>query len=198
MKKLEYFLTRLLPWCPGAPEPLVYQALIDSAIQFCEETNIVKYITDPITRIEGVADYDIELPQSTDLARILRVYYAKGPWEQPSNRPSNWLVTDIGQITIFPTPGSLQQGADPMFIEVATKPSRTATVVADQLYMQWIEAIVGGAIFRICAQPDQSWSNAQNAAIGAAAFKKGRGDAMIEATKARVRRDTVVRPRPWA
>jgi len=196
MKKLETFLPRLLPWCAGAPEPLVYQALIDSAIRFCEETNIVKYITDPIQRIEGVADYDIDLPLQTDLARILRVWFAPTPFDMAVGQPLNWIVTDIGQITIFPTPAS---GLDtPMFVEVSTKPSRNATQVADQLYNEWIEPIVGGAIFRICSTPDQPYTNPSNASIGAAAYKMGKGSAMTESTKGRVKRDTSVRMRPWA
>ncbi len=195
MKKLEYFLPRLLPWCPGAPEPLVYQALLDSSIQFCEETNVVRYITDPIQRIDGVRDYDIELPQSTDLARIIRVWYGNDPWDSPLGTPSNWLVTDIGQVTIFPTPqGNLDT---PMFIEVSTKPSRSATVVADQLYNDWVEGVVGGAIFRICSQPDQPYSNAPNASVGAAAYKAGKFKATVESTKGRVKRDTVVKMRPF-
>ncbi|HEY6509737.1 MAG TPA: hypothetical protein VIY56_17060 [Vicinamibacterales bacterium] len=196
MKKLEVFLPRLLPWCAGAPEPLVQQALIDSAISFCEETNIVRYITDPITRIAGVADYDLELPQSTELARVIRVWWGKGPYETPSGLPLNWQITDVGQITIFPTPENSID--DPMFIEVSTTPTRSATVVADQLYSKWVEAVVGGAMYRICSQPDQPYTNLQNAALGAQAFRKGRGDAMIEATKGYVRRDTRVQMRPFA
>jgi len=83
MKKLEFFLPRILPWCLGAPEPLVYQALVDSASQFCEESTCVRYITDPITIIKDVADYDIDLPVGMDLARVMRVWYGPDPWAAP-------------------------------------------------------------------------------------------------------------------
>ena len=198
MKKLEFFLPRVLPWCLGAPEPLVYQALIDSAIQFCDESTVVHYITDPITITPNVADYDIDLPVGMDLARIMRVWNAAGPWEPMSGNPVNWRVTDIGQITIFPTPSAPLAPGQYMFIDVATKPSRNASSLADQLYSDWIEGVVGGAIQRLCSTPDQPYSNPANAAMGAAMFKVWRGKAQYECTKGRVKRDMVVRPRPFA
>lgn len=199
MKKLENFLPRILPWCLGAPEPLVHQALLDSAIRFCEETNIVKYITDPITLVPGVADYDIELPTQTDLARIIRVWYGDDPWATPVGAPMNWVVTDFaGQLRIYPTPEQALPEGQYMFIEVSTKPTRTATALADSLYTNWIEGVVGGAIFRLCSTPDQPYTNLGNAQIGAAAYKVGKNAAQYESTKWRVKRDTVVRARPFA
>lgn len=196
MKKLEFFLPRLLVWCPSAPEPLVYQELLDSAITFCEESHVVRYITDPITVIPGVADYDIDLPQFTDLTRIVRVWYGDSQFTPARATPMNWLVTDIGQLTVYPTPSESTIG--PMFMEVATKPTRTALSVADQLYTDWIEGVVGGAVARICSMPDQPWSNDANAAKGAAAYRAWKNKAMFEATKGRVQRDTTVQMRPFA
>lgn len=199
MKKLEYFMPRLLPWCASVPEPLAYQALIDSAIRFCEESNVVRYISDPITVVAGVGDYDLDLPQYTDLSRVLAVWYGTGPFDpRTMNGPTNWLVTDIGQLTVFPTPAQALDPGHWMFIEVATKPSRTATVVADQLYTDWVDGVVGGAISRLCSTPDQPWSNDANAAKGEALYLRTKGAARIESSKGRVRRDTVVRPRPFA
>jgi len=187
-----------LPWCLGAPEPLIYQALIDSASQFCEETCVVHYITDPITVIANVADYDIDLPQGTDLSRILRVWYGTDPWAAPASMPHNWIVTDHGQLTVFPTPTTARPPGEWLFIDVATKPSRAATSLADQLYNDWIEGVVGGAIARICATPDQPYTNPTNALLGATNFRVWRGKAQYESTKGRVRRDTAVKMRPFA
>jgi hypothetical protein len=198
MKKLELFLPRILPWCLGAPEPLIHQALLDSASQFCEETAAIHYITDPITIVAGVADYDIGLPQSNDLSRILRVWFGEDPWATPAGIPLNWVVTDLSQITIFPTPAAELAPGQFMFADVAVKPSRNATVLDDRLYNDWLEGIVGGAIARLCATPDQPYTNPANAALGAATFKLWRGKAQYESTKGRVRRDTTVKMRPFA
>lgn len=198
MKKLELFLPRVLPWCLGAPEPLVYQALIDSASQFCEDSLCVHYITDPITVVANVADYDLELPQSCDLARVMRVWYGTGPFDYAASHPTNWVVSDIGQITIYPTPAAALAPGQFMFMDVATKPARNATVMADQLYNDWIEGVVGGAIMRLCATPDQPYTNPNSAAMGLRAFNLWRGKAQYEQTKGRVKRDTAVRMRPFA
>ncbi len=196
MKKLEYFLPRTLPWCLSVPEPLVYQALIDCAIQFCEETHIVRFISDPIMVVANVQDYDIDLPQFTDLARILRVWYGPDPYGIPSGFPTNWFVTDTTTLTIIPVPTT--QRNDWMFMEIATKPTRTATTVDDLLYTDYIEGIAGGAVARICQMPDQPWSNDDNAAKGQALYQRWKGKAQIEGTKGRVRRDTTVKMRPFA
>jgi hypothetical protein len=70
--------------------------------------------------------------------------------------------------------------------------------VADQLYTDWVEGVAGGAISRLCAMPDQPWSNDVNAGKGEALYALWRGKAQIEGTKGRVRRDTTVRMRPFA
>jgi hypothetical protein len=196
MKKLEYFLPRILPWCASAPEPLVYQALVDAAIRFCEESHVVKYITDPITPTDGVPDYDLDLPAQQDLARVLRVWYGTNPYEAAVRVPLNWLVTDIGQITVYPAPSGMPGLF--MYIEVATKPSRNATQFPDQLYTDWIEGVCGGAISRLCAMPDQPWSNDMNAAKGEALYLRWKSKAQFESSKGRVRRDTVTVMRPFA
>jgi hypothetical protein len=199
MKKLEFFLPRVLPWCLGAPEPLVYQALIDSAIQFCDESSVTTYITDPITVIANVPEYEIDLPVGMDLARIMRVWYGEGPWDAPTGGgPINWRMIDLDQLTIYPTPTQALPPGQFMFIEVATKPSRNASSLDDRLYSNWMEGIVGGAIQRLCSTPDQPYTNPTNAAIGARMFTVWRGKAQYESTKGRVRRDTAVRMRPFA
>ncbi len=198
MKKLEFFLPRILPWCLGAPEPLVYQALIDSASQFCEESTCVHYISDPITIIPNVNEYDIDLPVGMDLARVMKVFYATGPMDRPNGQPMNWRMDGLDTLRIDPTPTQSLQAGVYMFIEVATKPSRNASSLDDRLYNDWIEGVVGGAIFRLCSTPDQPYTNPANAAMGLRAFNQWRGKAQYECTKHRVKRDTVVRPRPFA
>ena len=173
MKKLEYFLPRTLPWCLSVPEPLVYQALIDCAIQFCEETHIVRFISDPITVVANVQDYDIDLPQFTDLARILRVWYGPDPYGIPSGFPTNWFVTDTTTLTIIPVPTT--QRNNWMFMEIATKPTRTATTVDDLLYTDYIEGIAGSAVAPIFPMPDQPWSNDDDAAEGRRGTSAGKG-----------------------
>lgn len=198
MKKLENFLPRILPWCLGAPEPLVFQALIDSASQFCEESTCVHYISDPITIIPGVAEYDIDLPEQSDLARVMKVFYADDAFDLIEAQPMNWRLSSLTTLRIYPTPQQALPEGKFMFIEVATKPARDAKLLDDRLYTDWIEGVVGGAIFRLCSIPDQPYTNPGNAAIGLRAFNMWRGKAQYECTKHRVKRNTQVVMRPWA
>ena len=197
-RKLENFLPRILPWCLGAPEPLVYQALIDSASQFCEESTVIHYITDPVTVIPKVSEYEIDLPPQCDLARVMKVFFSTGPYDIYTSQPVNWQLTDLTTLKIYPVPQQELPEGQFMFFDVATKPSHNATVLDDKLYTDWIEGVAGGAIFRLCSTPDQPYTNPNNAAIGLAAFKTWRGKAQYDCVKHRVKRDTGVRMRPFA
>lgn len=198
MQKLEAFLPRLLVWTPGVPEPLAYQALIDSCIAFCEDTHVVRYISYPTPEIAGQGEYDLDIPRFCDISRLMRVWYGTLQWA--SQVPMKYGLVDQFTVAIWPVPNGtpgVNTGRD-LFFEVATKPQRTATQVDDSLLRDWVEGVVGGAMMRICSMPDQPYTNPTTAQLGAAMYNKWKGKAQFEKNKDRLQRDTVVRARPFA
>lgn len=206
MQSLDVFMSRLLTSVPGCPDPLAKQALLDSAIEFCEETSIVQVTSEPQDTVALTSVYDVDLPSQQRVSTTLKAWYGTKPLvpaatSQIDNilafvesaggetaevgEPSAYYEIAPGQIAIYPVPqNSLVRGFS---ARVATKPTRNATSVDDVLYHDWAEAIVGGATARLAATPNQMFTNPVVASQGNAAFWKGVSSATNIARRGRVR-----------
>jgi hypothetical protein len=214
MLNLDVFLPRLLPSVNGCPEPLARQALIDSAIEFCEETGIVRVTTDPTPLQPGVATYSVDLPASQATVQIQRAWY--GPRELTAAPDSQITavkayVTDPnaafeqiplyfhesapGEVALYPTPGL--GATNSLVLRVSTKPTRSATSVEDILYEDWAEAIVSGALRRVHAVPDTPFYSVNESARHGSLFQLGINRARSESIRGRVRTSVSVAPRAF-
>ena len=213
MLNLDVFLPRLLPSAPGCPDPMARQALLDSAIEFCEETNLVRVTTDP-QYTTGAAVYEVDVPPSQKVALTQRAWYGKRELmpamssmvsnvdaytlvtADPHQVPHSFLESAPGEITLFPAPGAL--ATELLTFRAVTKPSRTATQVADVLFEDWAEAIVAGALKRLHSIPDTAFFSDSHAARRAAEFQLGINRARAEAQRGRVRGSITTAPRSFA
>lgn len=213
MLNLDVFLPRLLPSVPGCPDPTARQALLDSAIEFCEETALVRITTDPQVAA-GVSVYEVEVPLGQKVAITQRAWYGRQELmpamssmvsnvdaytfvpSDPNQVPHSFLESAPGEITLFPAPGVLATGQ--VTFRAATKPSRSATSVADVLYEDWAEAIVAGALKRLHAIPDTPYFSDNHAIRRAAEFQLGINRARAEAQRGRVRGSITTAPRRFA
>jgi hypothetical protein len=206
MKPLDQFLSRLNPLAPGCPQPMAAQALLDAAIEFCDASMVVRYITAPAPAQEGVGSYDIDLPSQQVLSRVLTAWYGGRPLTLAPRqtvlgyaayhagmpgRPRWAFVNDDGAITLMPTPDD-KHLAD-VVLQIATRPARTATMVDDALFDDWAEAIVGGALARLAVIPGTPFNSPELASLGQARFARGLSDATLEARKGNVVGDVAVR-----
>lgn len=202
MKQLTDFLTRLNPMVPGCPQPVALQALLDTAIDFCDRTSIVQAVGDPVQVQPGVAQYDVDLPPETAVARVLNVWYdghllelaptqaVTSYWAYapgPTGAPTVAYVLEPATVQVFPVPDATTTGA--LAVRFATKPTRSARSVDDVLYNDWVETIVAGALARLAVVPGAAFSNADLAVMGAGQYAAGVGAAKLEARKGRVRGD---------
>lgn len=73
MKPVSDLFSRVMPYLPGGTEPLVAQALVDAAIMFCEDAQVVRTTLDTITCKPGQAAYDLLAPNQQIVGRIQRV-----------------------------------------------------------------------------------------------------------------------------
>jgi hypothetical protein len=177
---LSRFLSRMLPYLVGCPEPLAQQALLDSAIDFCSRTNAVSINLDPITAIKNIATYEVETPAQTGVSVIQKVWYdnrllmpaayeqATDIYNQPNGTPRFFFgeyVDEVYSITVVPAPEkTLPNG---LRVRASLTPTRNATQVHDVLYDRYAEGIVHGAIAIVAAIPDQSYSDLTMAAASA-------------------------------
>lgn len=217
MQSLDVFLSRLLPKVPGCPDPLARQALVDSAIEFCEETSITQYTSEPQDVLAGVATYDVDLPSQQDVVVVLKAWYgAQRLTPAPAERVDSILayVASAGTATVqqgdahvyyeyapgvvalYPVP---KESRTAMFsARIATKPKRSATMVEDILTTDWIESIVAGAAYRLCSMQGQAFTNDITATREYNKFWADISKATNIALRGRLRTSITVRPRPAA
>lgn len=212
MQALDVFLSRLLPQVPGCPDILAKQSLLDSAIEFCEETSIIQSTSNPQTVTAGTATYSLTLPTQQAVSTTLKVWHnttllypatpeqvtdilayvaAAGSDTAPRGTPEAYYEFTPGVIGLYPVPKTTATLA--FSARIATKPTRSASTLEDVLYNDWVEAIVGGAIGRICATPGQAFSDAGRSAAGYAKFWLDVAKATNIALRGRVRTSIAVR-----
>ena len=190
MQALDVFLSRLLPSVNGCPDPLARQALIDAAIEFCEETQVVQVTSEPQGVTKAVGVYDLDMPAQQGVVVTLKAWYGVTPLQPAPITAVNSILAYVSSagtdtptlgtpayfyefspavIGVYPVPDST---AESMFsARVATKPLRSATQVEDVLYNDWVEAIVCGAKYRLHSMPEQFFSSDAKAAQALAQFR---------------------------
>ena len=194
MVDIGQFLSRLLPQVPGCSEPLAYQSLVDSAIEFCEKSLILRQDLDAFFSVDGRRVYDLDPPTANHaIARVISVTadgrQLTGLFEEdyPSlgadtGRPLAFYTTRIDNefvLNLYPVPDERLR----VVVHAALKPTRGTTQVDDDLYNNWADAIMDGV-------------NYASAMASSAREKTAR--ARIEAYHGRVRGGTSVKMRPFA
>lgn len=208
MKPLSDFLPRLLVYTPACPEPLAEQALLDSAIDFCERSSAIRADADPITVVEGVVDYELYAPSNEQsIARVLKVFLdgerieavmaeVSSPTPEDPARPSGYLVIedDLGltlRLNVIP------DETYTLNVELALRPTKTAKKLDSRIHTRWMDAVVAGALSRLYAVPGQPFSDAGAAVYQASRAARIMNSARIEGSYGRVRGSMAVRARPF-
>ena len=192
------------------------QALVDSAIDFCEKTHVVQLTTSASNLKAGTFEYDIDLPSYTGVAQVLRAWYGNSALalvaQQDVNSPLAYnasagvatrrvgppqlaIVVNASTLTLFPTPAINETGV--LAVRVATKPTRAALFLDDLLFEDWIEGVVAGAAYRLASMPGEAYSSDSNAMKYASMYRYHLGCARIESSKGRVRGDMTIQMRPF-
>ena len=179
----------------GVSEPLAKQALIDSAITFCDQSLAVTVNLDPMTIPIGTSAMELEAPDQTTIAQILLVWFDKQllnpvPYGQLTNifredgQPVDYTVEYIEEVVnlmVYPAPNKLVSSG--LLVRAALRPTRDATQLHDILYQRYSDGIISGAISILCSMPDQPWTDvgrAQQAGVRARSLANtARGDMMF-------------------
>ena len=202
------FLPRILPHVSGCSYPMALQALVDSAISFCDDSLVVRQRLDTARTSYGRPDFDIDAPTQQAVSRVLKVWVdgveasaiaanEVGEGLSPLARPKSfYTLMDGGVLTanLYPIPDGVYRVAG----EVALRPLRNATAFSDDLFNTWMEHVVTGALARLMSTPDQPFTNL---ALGQAATAKAlylSRRARVEGSYGRTNTTVRVRQRPFA
>ena len=209
MKPLSAFYPRILPYLPQCPEPIVDQVLVNSAIEFAENSLTLRQNLDPFRTVVGKVDYDLDPPSTQhDINRVMGVTLdgrelRPGLFEAIRNdMPTATAIprgfytdrTDnVFTLRLTPPPDK----AYTVLVSVTLRPSRSATQLDDDMYNIWIDPIVSGAIARAMQIPDQPFTNFARAQELLASAAKQTNSSRVEGQYGLIRGSMRVRTRSF-
>lgn len=202
------FLPRLLPYLTGCPQPMALQALVDSAISFCEDSLVLRQRLDRQLTALGQAEFDIGVAAPQTVTRILKVWLdgveiygaAADTVNDPDITPARPRAfytrpDDTGLIAVlYPVPDR----AYTLDVEVALKPTRSAASLHSDLFETWLDSIVAGAKARLMVIPDEPFSDPVAAQFYARQAAHMAKKARTESALGRVRGSLSIKPRMFA
>ncbi len=216
MQPLDSFLQYLIPRVIGCPVPLAHQAIVRAARTFCEETNVVTRMIEPLALAPGESTYDIDLDSDTDAIRVLGAWLGNSPLRVPTARdaahpimsfpdlgvgvgaqqgvPSVLTVLSPNTVTVYPAPGD--DAYPRLTVRVATRPKVSARSLDDNLFNRWLDGVVSGAEATLTSIPGQAFTDPGQSVSADVRFWRAVNRARIEAQRGDVGSSLRVRNNP--
>lgn len=192
----------------GCPEPTINVALVDSAIAFCTTSLVIREKLTSFQTVNGQGVYDPDVPPQQEITRLLSATVNGYPAKvdavedtsyvlQTPGTPNTIYTTRVDSefvLNAYPVP----DGVYTVGVEVALRPTRTATVLQDDLLDLWVEPIVQGTLARLYSIPGQPFSDPATGEMMMLKSITGARKARIESTRNRTRGSLSIQMRPAA
>lgn len=210
MKALSVFRPRIAPSVYGCLEEVIDRAVLDTAIDFCERSMILKRMAASFATVASQLEYTLPVTADTSISTIMRMWCGDQeltPFNEDnvgtpfgfvsaitgfsSNKgtPRNFHQTGSGVIAFYPIPDSVYQ----INIRAAMRPLRSSTQIDDILFEDWVEPIVDGALSRLYLMPGD-WASSTLAKFHSERYEVGLNAALSEASKGVARAQLRVTP----
>ncbi len=179
MVALSDFHPLVTPETPGAPTTAINKALLFALAEFCKKVEMWQVTHTAAAVLDAGNAYDLSatLPAGTTVANVMFCSWGgdeldtREDVEQFSDTPgapAGFGMVGTAAIALDPP----AQTAGDLKAVIALMPTPTCTLFDDALLNEWAEVIAHGAIGRLQAQPEKSWS-AQTAPFHLNAFQNG-------------------------
>lgn len=178
MIDLDTFLSRILPYAPGCPEPTAFDNIIKAAQTFCERTRLWRDCDQ--FNVTPTSCNVVCAPSGADLLEIESARFngcklepisladleTKFPtWPQMSAGEARWITqTEPGSVLLVPTCTGV------LTLSTLLRPSDDAEQLPDFL-SQYTQVIADGALGDILMLPKQPFSDPQSAQFYAMRFE---------------------------
>lgn len=217
MQSLDVFFPHIQPWLMASPEPLTRSALLRAAREFCEKTSIIQLTVGPLAATVGQPDFAFTLPTNLELARVKFAWWGLAPLDllapdeigsplvytptagtqtRQNGTPSAALLT--GPLTISVSPPPNATAANMLTMRVAVRPTLSATTVPDELYTDWLDAIVARACLLLAGVPGATMVNAEQAVLANQTYVRLVSNACDVARRGRHQKSMRVLSAPFA
>ena len=192
-------LDNLVQYCavelPGAPIPLIVNALNDAAIRLCKESQCWnQWVSIPL--VADQSEYTLTPPVSFSTAYTIRKMIMDQREIIPlpidtliqnytafllssSGTPTNYAFTSANKVVFRPTP-TVSDAGKIVMARVVWTPTLLAKTFDEELMDRYSEALIVGAKAKLMIQPEQPWSNQQLAMFYLNQQKEEIGKAKIE------------------
>lgn len=195
--QFEAFLPEVLPYVRECPEIAAINAIRNTCIEFCEQSQFLRYQHDPITIAIGQAEYDLEVPAGYGVCAIIacnlgyrplvpkaeeELVRIAGPSWRTEPGSLSYIVQDTyDTVRVVAVPDQLQD--DPLTLTLAIRPLRSAVKIDAVILERWSEVIGYGTRARLHDTPGQPYSDMEAAKRFRKWFQSGYGRAKIEANR---------------
>lgn len=159
------FYPELRTFAGGASEPLLELKTRQAAIEFFQRTRAWVEWLDPVISLDGLVEYDFDIPVGSDVARVERATVDGAPVVIQSYRdaPHDWSRADLvnqgvvsRDLKTFRLGNAVAAGLL-IQVQVALTPSRTATGLPDDLFDKYKDDIVHGARSKLLEIPNTTF-----------------------------------------
>lgn len=181
--------TQVRLYCKGVPDITIDDALRLSAREFCRKTWYCTRTIDVVTT-PGQAFYDIA-PVDDDNEQIVGIKAVEGekillPAKQESikyevGQPCVYIYLPPSTIELLPYPKPTETNLPEYRVRIAVTVTSNATILPDDLFPDFEQAIAYGAIKYICSMPGENWSNDDKAKMAEMKFVEGMRHAKTKA-----------------
>ncbi len=186
------FLVHVLPYASNCPEIQAINAIRNSCIEFCRDTNFLQDDIDPITVEGGTSTYTVDVPNGYVLGTILSLYWdslllpRKSQAEIEKFYGRDWQTITQGTPQVFTQfdPDTFTVALTPQDTLVggftgrySFVPTRNSTKIDSKILERYAEDIANGALARILLTPNEPYSDVKKALGYAAAFRVGKQNA---------------------
>jgi len=191
-------IDEVLPQLAADPsDPVTEQAIKRAVIEFCRESWVWQYFPDPQTVRSGLAEYDLEPPNGTDIVTMVDVTYNGVPltpksvawlnkeipgWRTTGAAVKHYTQIDTDQVILAPRPAETITNG--LVMTVALQPSQSATGFPAWIANQYIYQIADGAIAKLMLMPNKPWTDLASGQDHRSRFEAAFNDARESANSA--------------
>lgn len=191
---------------PGCPEFTAERAIRDACIDFCARTDIYRAEPQLLVISSGITEYELDAPTGTEPNHVKAVLRKGKPLtkmtyedaymlvEQSDRSPPQYYAQyDNANLLIGPKPSERES----LKVLYSLKPTASSTSIPDTIGLEWREALISGALFRLQMMAGQTWINPNAANANSQIFERAVGKAMRQVMYGHAGAPLTVAPREF-
>ena len=194
----ESFLPDVVQFVKDVPEIVAVQAIRNATIQFCEKTRVLQTQLSPMDMTAGVSVYGFEPDVGYKVVDIMEAWYGDkllipkaveeltriyrtSNWNDLDGNPYYYFRSRTQEVTLVPKPKVTE--AAKLKLRVAVVPSRSSSVIDEEIFERYYEIITLGARARLYDTPNQPYYEPKSAQLYLKRFSDGMNEVRTRVAK---------------